>query len=559
MRLGQRKPVRTSKLHSFWWFAVLVLVFVVGLIGGGRGWYRTLVYRLPDLVRRARNVLSAQELPTLIVDMDFADYDTLLDQRAEALRSGVCVSSGQDFVPATVRVDDTRVPVRMRLIEGPAEHLGEDEKWGFEVRTRDEQRIHDLSRFYLQDPASNNWLNQWAFAQALRREGILTARYRFVRLIFNGDDRGIYALQEGFGAELLEAQGRPGGVIVEFDADLLWESIAHFQGDLQAAYADPVANLSASDFQYFEIDTFRDAVIAQDPELSAQKERAIELLHSLQSGQRAASQVFEVEQYGRFLALVDLWGATDGVSLVNLKYYYNLTTDRLEPIGFNANALASKVRLSLAATYGDSRLQAAYVQEAVRIGQPEYLDRLQEELEEDWRRLERALSREFGDLAPPWDALRKRQEHMRRSLNPVQPVFAYLATPSSVPPPATYALLRIGVGNVLNLPVEIVGFDIDGATFLPADPQWVRASSTDLLTDHTDVVVLRAFDAARSPVVRYVQFDIPLTTIHRVDKEIDFNREMDIYIATRILGHSSRHLTPARHGLPSPLPVGARE
>ena len=177
--------------------------------------------------------------------MNFDSYDAILGQREQALELGVYVPSGQDFVTATIQLDGSTVPVRMRLLEGPADHLGDDEKWGFELRTRQNQLLLDMQRFYLLDPAANNWLAEWAFARALEREDILAARYQFVHLTFNGADRGIYALQEGFANELLAAQGRTEGVIARFDADLLWESIAHFGGDAQAAFADPVANLSA--------------------------------------------------------------------------------------------------------------------------------------------------------------------------------------------------------------------------------------------------------------------------------------------------------------------------
>jgi hypothetical protein len=134
------------------------------------------------------------------------------------------------------------------------------------------------------------------------REGLLAPRYSFVNLVFNGDDWGIYALQEGFGAELISSQDRQPGVVVEFDAQRLWESVRYFEGEAEAAVQDPVTNLQAYDFQQFEVDTFRDAAIADDPVLSAQKDTAIGLLRGLQNGELAAADVFDVEQYGRFLA-----------------------------------------------------------------------------------------------------------------------------------------------------------------------------------------------------------------------------------------------------------------
>ena len=76
---------------------------------------------------------------------------------------------------------------------------------------------------------------------------------------------------------------------------------------------------------------------------------------------------------GRFLALVDLWGATEAVSLVNLRYYYRAADGRLEPIGFNGNPLSSNGRVPLTATYHDPDLQAAYVRAAQEMSQSEYL------------------------------------------------------------------------------------------------------------------------------------------------------------------------------------------
>jgi hypothetical protein len=533
------------------WLGALVLVFVLGLVAGSRDWH-SLIGDLRALpARLAQPATHPEGLPTLVVDMNFRSYNDILGQREQALQDGVYIPSGGDFVTATISLEGSAVPVRMRLLGGPADHLGDDDKWGFEVRTRQSQQLLGMQRFYLQDPAANNWLNQWAFARALEREGVLATRCQFVHLVLNGDSRGIYALQEGFGDELLLAQGRQAGVIVEFDADLLWESIAHFGGDTQAAHADPVANLSAADFQYFEVNAFRDAAIAADPDLSAQRERAIGLLRALQTGELPASEVFDVEQYGRFLALVDLWDATQATSLVNLRYHYNSATDRLEPIGFNANPLSSDARLSLAATYGDLALQAAYVRGALRVSQPEYLDQLQTELEPEFQRLQQAVSAERRAIEPPWDQLRECQEQIRRSLNPVQPVFAYLGSPEL----AADGILRVEVGNVLNLPVEIVGFDIHGATVLPANRQWLQSGSDELLVDAADQVVLRALDATQAPVIRYARFDIPLAEIHRLDSELDFMQELDVQVVTCILGLSATQMTLAQRGYPDVLIV----
>ena len=119
--------------------------------------------------------------------------------------------------------------------------------------------------------------------------------------------------------------------------------------------------------------------------------------------------------------------------------------------------------------------------------------------------------------------------------------------------------LRIDVANVLNLPVEIVGFDVHGATYLPANREWLHDESAELLADHPGGVTLRAFDAARTPVIRYAHFDIPLAEIQRLDSEFDYMQELDVQVATRILGLSTTHLTLARRGYPDILTLGVDE
>jgi hypothetical protein len=556
-RQQSQKENRAFLSRNLGWGVGLALAFVVGMILGHHEWQRMLddLWSVP--ARIVQSVIQAEtgDPPTLVVDMSFSSYQDILSQREQALQDGVYIPSSGDFVTATIQATGSTIPVRMRLLPGPADHLNEGGKWGFEVRTRQNYRLFDMQQFHLLDPAANNWLNQWAFSRALQHEGILVARYHFVRLVLNGKELGLYGLQEGITSELPEVQGRSPGITLGYDATLLWKSIVHFQGDVQAAYTDPVANLSVEGLEYLEVDAPRDIDIATDPELSAQRDRAVVLLRGLQAGTLRASDVFDAQQYGRFLALVDLWGAFQSTSLVNMHYYYNPTSDRLEPIGFSANPLDSVAHLSLATTYGDPILQVAYTQEALRISQPEYLDHLKTELESEFSRLQPAVSAEYPDLRPPWDEIRHRQEQIRLSLNPVQPIFAYLGSPEL----NRNGVLRIYVANVLNLPVEIIGFDFHGATFLPADPQWLGGELDELLIDHADQVILYALDIERAPVVRYVHFDIPLIEIHRQDNELEFMQELDVLVETRVLGLPTSHWTLAQPGYPDILRLEGSE
>jgi hypothetical protein len=128
----------------------------------------------------------------------------------------------------------------------------------------------------------------------------------------------------------------------------------------------------------------------------------------------------------------------------------------------------------------------------------------------------------------------------------VHPVLAYLGSPEL----AVTGTLRIDVANALNLPIEIIGFDIGGATFLPAERRLLRPESDELAIDQPGGLVLRAVESGRTPLVRYAHFEIELTEIQRLDSELTFMQEPEVQVITRILGLSDTQITQARHGYP---------
>jgi hypothetical protein len=475
--------------------------------------------------------------------MDYADYDRILRQRGRAQRDGVFFATPEDEVPATVRVEGEAAPVRMRLMAGPVACTSTEDGFSLEVRTTDERTVLGLRRFILQDPGAHNWLDGWAYTRALQQEGLLTARYAFVRLYLNGENKGIYALQEGLSPELLQAQGRTPGPIVGLDPSALWTSVLAYGGDVDAALADPVANLSLRAPHYLEIDPDRDEAASQDPVLEMQREQAAALLRDLQMGRRPASELLHVDRYGALLALADLWGATGCASYMDLGYYYDATSQKLEPVAVNANPLARQARLPLAMTYGGAQIQIAYLRHAAEIAQPAYVDGLQEALGAEWQSLARALGREGRNLTPPWETLRARQGDLLRSLDPAAPVVAYLDAAST----EDRGALRIYVGNALNVPVEVLGFDVNATTFVPVDGAWLHPTSTGLLVPDVEGIVLAAPHPTQLPAIDYARFDVPLSAIAALDREIDLNRALEVRVTTQTAAGAPARLTRVRY------------
>jgi hypothetical protein len=193
--------------------------------------------------------------------------------------------------------------------------------------------------------------------------------------------------------------------------------------------------------------------------------------------------------------------------------------------------------------YGDPAIQEAYAAAAAQLSDPVYLADLRAAIETEYQNLSTSQDVEF-DSTLLWDALAERQTKLRRSLQPAQPVIAQLGSPAL----AQDAIIQVNVASTINLPQEILGFDIDGATFMEVNPDWIATGDAYVEIDDGRVI-LKPVSGDTAGGLRFVAFNIPVTEILTRDKELDFLNEIQVQVATRVLGLEDAQMTPASPGL----------
>ncbi len=466
-------------------------------------------------------------LETLYMDIAPNDFAQIEAKRQEALKLWVLLAEDADFVPATLRWRGETLSARVRLKGDWADHLVTD-KWSFRVELRGDSYLDGMRVFSIHDPSMRTYLNEWLFHQAMRLEDGLSVGYTFIRVVLNGEDKGIYALEEGFAKELLESQQRREGVIVRYAEDLIWRA--------RAFYDDQVIPPGIE--RFYIVDEFDAGRVNASPALRAQRDAAIGLLRGLWDGSLTTPEVFDMEAMGKFLALSDLWSAPHGLIWHNLRYAYNPVTARLEPISFDSDPFSpeldfTQVGLPASAFYNDSRLQAAYARELWRMSQPGYIEMLEAELGAQFAMYAAALTPEFDAdvLTPPWDWLRHRQDLNRQRLLPAQMVYAY------VPEAGEAALV---VGNLMDVPVELVGINV-GDRLLPLG---AAHTITGLASVAPPVLAALSEDASTLP---YVTFSLSGVIT-----------DAEATLATRVWGLTQTLTQPILLAYPAPLTATAR-
>ena len=269
---------------------------------------------------------NGKDVTKLVIDVKFKHLEKLRDQRSAAVARGILFQGEDDFVPGTIHVQGRSVRVKLRLKGDWTESLTGD-KWAFRIHVKGKEHVFGLRRFSLHHPMARDYHGEPMILAAFQDEGILTPRYFFVDVVLNGDFIGRMALEEHFSNELLATQKRRESVIIKFDESLLW----NVEDGIKRGFGGVFDNYASA-----KIIPFRGSKIEKSEVLKKYLRVATGLIRSFVSGSLPASQVYDADLLGRFIAVAEVWGSWHCLRWHNMRFYYNPIAAQLEPIAFDA-------------------------------------------------------------------------------------------------------------------------------------------------------------------------------------------------------------------------------
>ena len=435
---------------------------------------------LPSITAAVNNyaeeisLYKSNNLDTLYIDIPFDSLHSLNEKRKEAINIGILFSSDEDYVPAEMHINEEEIiEVDVRLKGDWTDHL-EGEKWSLRVHVENDDQLDGMTNFSLQSPETRLFINEWVFHENMARENIMTTRYKFVNVLLNGENYGVYALEESFTEVLIESQERRQGVIINFDEDMMWRNTATFwENSFHKSGEFLVTNIWTAD-----ISGFRESHVASSLSLSAEASMAKDMLYSFQRGERNASEIFDVELMGKYFALCDLWHASHSTTWHNMRFYYNPISGLLEPIGFDGDVfyhlseypVTSEIFLN--PIFDDLEIRRAYGDALKVFTSDDYINQLEESFSSDIEVFQKAMSWEYRNyqanegsgLQVPWDVLRDGAALLRDSINPQKNLVVGSNLIGSENPNET-AALELEIKNYMALPVDLIGIKFHGQIF----------------------------------------------------------------------------------------------
>ncbi len=420
------------------------------------------------------NYIKGISTPAEVISLDikYINLEKLQQKRRDALKAGILIASENDYVNATVSNSTKKVPAKIRLKGDWTDHLVGN-KWSYRVKLDKGETLYGMNKFSLQAPRTRNYFGELLFHELLKLEGLPSLKYFFTPLKVNGDNLGVYAIEQHFDKILLESNKYKEGPILKLSEAVSWEKIYRVRqayNDINKFDTTLFGSSLEQTFYETEVDLFKKNKIFKNPILTKQYKKAAQLLYSLYVGSLKTSEVYDIDKLARFFAIADLTGAKHALHWHNLRSYYDPTISKLIPIGFDGFGGLPLKELSIVFVaekepnirfFDDPKFARKYVANLERISAKSYLDDFYSDSREVLNHNANIMYRSFPAKSLKKEILYSNQNLIKEALAPPSPINVYLQSQDNTS-------VTLAIGNKQIFPIEVLGIYIkDKPLYVP--------------------------------------------------------------------------------------------
>lgn len=410
----------------------------------------------------------------IYIDIKQKDYEKLIQKRNKAIKAGVLLKYDEDYVNAIISEKGNAVKAKIRLKGDWPDHL-QGNKWSFRVKVSKDKTFRKMKKFSLHAPVTRNYIWEWVYLQLLKDEGIPSLRYSFRPLIVNGNNLGIYSLEEHFDKILLESNFFKEGPIIKLNEDGYWLK-KHQNLD------------SNTDDEYFKAITngFKLKSINKKEDLKNSFLLANQILNAYKIGLINTSTAFDKKSLSKYLAINDLTDAHHSSEWINERFYFDTMQGKLIPIGFDGDGVNEFVLKELSiqkkdpwrSTYfNDIEFTKNYVRNLELVSDKIYLDEFFKRNLKEFKRNQSILYKSYPALNMRPDNLYKNQEVIKEYLNPPSPLNVFLQKFNKNE-------VELNIGNNQIFPIEIIALKIGNININVSEKYLLKGKKDNKFVDY---------------------------------------------------------------------------
>jgi hypothetical protein len=370
----------------------------------------------------------------LYLDIKFEDIQILNYIRESALFRGFISDEEQEVtIKAKLSIGKNQYKVKLSPTGRNTDMIGDLDKRAYKVKVLEGRKIYGMKEFKLLPPIARHNMVEWVGHALEEKEGLISLRYFFVEVTLNGDNLGVYAIEEHFNKELLENRKEREGII----------------------FSEKEKKLNI----------FNEKKIRNDPNKLNQIRLLQSALQSLKNNEIEIERIFDLEKFATQYAIIDLMAGYHGLAGNNAIYYFNPITSLIEPIMREYNSLRYSARMPYGNELMIERYQgegenfanklfqnkdftAQYLMQLLKISDKKYLDEFFEDVDKDLSIQTNILYRDDPFYKFPKEYMYERQKQIIEWLNQELSIVANIDN--------DHALNLIKFRNNSPFPIELI-------------------------------------------------------------------------------------------------------
>lgn len=252
------------------------------------------------------------EIERIDMNIGFKDIIKIETQRDLAIRNGnLGLKDNLELVDAEFVYKNKKYQGQIRLKGDRKMHFEKKKHSSYNIYLDNNNFIMGMNRFAIQKPGTRNYIHEWIFHEMIGELNLIKSNYLFFDLFVNGENQGLYALEEKMGKELIERNKKRNGPIFSAQQEFNNENENLIYQIYNEKFWTRPENLSVTS-------------------------TAVEKLKSFMKGERNINETFDIDKMAAFFAVMD---ATYSMHALfwNSKLYYNPITGLFEPIARDAH------------------------------------------------------------------------------------------------------------------------------------------------------------------------------------------------------------------------------
>ncbi len=275
-----------------------------------------------DVKHGMKNIIfSPPQLKKININIALDEFNGLKAQRESALEKGVFFNEDQEGnFKAKLDYRGQKLSAKIRLKGKLKDHWIDSKKWSLRVTVKD-GNLDGLTRFSIQHPKTRNYHYKELIQHISEVMGVMHPKTFFAKVLINGDSIGIMEIEEHFDSQTPAIHQRPSGFLFKQEGE---DAGGYSHSSPEGTFFNNTLFYQLNDVDRVNTQLYK-----------KQKDDywlALGLFKEFTIGNMPASDVFDIENIAKSLAVISFFNAPHALVPGNLYFYFNPVTKKFEII-----------------------------------------------------------------------------------------------------------------------------------------------------------------------------------------------------------------------------------